>query len=305
MGGTKGWSACGGIERCPVSSQPSHCSPRGPRRLATAPASPTESPEQADSVSRLSVHCPSAVAGGGALARVWPVGVRSTRPNPQFGIPGIRPADPVFPSRGVPMATPALGRIAPPTMPSLGRRQLAHQGGQPHPCSPCHWHLGPVPPSLQMVATDPFFSLAFAAIGPLGHGQPLHPGARACWESESAMIKPPGSPALPPPPVALLRSLPPKTLLRPPHFFLLFLFALQEASIRTFTAPLRASVPFSRRTTSSPRPTSTFDIPHRDPGGNHRIPHSGRHSIIIPTISDIWRRRPPLATAPTLRSPPV
>lgn len=72
MGGTKGWSACGGIERCPVSSQPSHCSPRGPRRLTTVPASPTESPEQADSVSRLSVHCPSSVPQSLAEVR-WPV----------------------------------------------------------------------------------------------------------------------------------------------------------------------------------------------------------------------------------------
>lgn len=170
MGGTKGWSACGGIERCPVSSQPSHCSPRGPRRLTTVPASPTESPEQADSVSRLSVHCPSSVPQSLAEVR-WPVcgPWASVQPGPilsseslayaqrtQFSRPGVC----------VPMATPALGRIAPLTMPSLGRRQLAHQGGQPHPCSPCHWHLGPVPPNLQMVATDPFFP---SPLRPLGH----------------------------------------------------------------------------------------------------------------------------------------
>lgn len=91
---------------------------------------------------------------------VWPVGVRPTRPNPQFGIPGIRPADPVFPSRGAPMATPALGRIAPPTMPSLARRQspAGTRWWPATPLLPLSLALGPVPPNLQMVATDPFFS---------------------------------------------------------------------------------------------------------------------------------------------------
>lgn len=147
--GTKGWSACGGIERWSlVSSQPSHCSSRGPRRLTTVPASPTETPEQADSVlSRTPV----------SRSRWWrcagPCGPwASVQPGPILSLESLAYAQRAQFSRpgGVPMATPALRRIAPLTMPSLVARRSSPAGtprGQPHPCSPCHWHLGPYHPT--------------------------------------------------------------------------------------------------------------------------------------------------------------
>jgi hypothetical protein len=96
---------------------------------------------------------------------------------------------------------------------------------------------------------------------------------------------------LSPPPVALLRSLPPRLFFVLP-FFPFFLFALQQDSIRTFAAPHRAS---DLLLSTSPPLDSTFLT--ATPGviiasrHRHRFPHSGRRSP-SPNISDIWRRRP-------------
>ena len=131
-------------------SQPSHCSPRG---LTTSACIDDREPRA--SGFRLSTHPQSPVEVR------WPV-----QPGPILSSESLayahrlRPADPVFPSRGVPMATPVFRRIAWPLQrweseggwsvmptPLLARRQLAEHGGQPYPCSPCHWHLGPSHPT--------------------------------------------------------------------------------------------------------------------------------------------------------------
>lgn len=272
-----------------VSSQPSHCSSRGPRRLTTVPASPTESPEQADSVLSRTPVSRSRWWRCAGPCDPW----ASVQPGPILSLGSLAYAQRAQFSRpgGVPMATPALRRIAPLTMPSLVPRRSSPAGTPRWPATPLlplPLALGPVPPNLQMVATDPFF---LSPLRPLGHWWPRPAIAPGAWESESAMIKPPGSPALPAPPVALLRSLPSQDSSSSSPFFSHFSVRVAGSFHPHLHCTHSARQSFIYLSTSSPRPTPTSTFLTATPGviiiasrHRHRFPHSGRHSPIIPTI---------------------